>query len=663
MTPKEPSVSETNLPDGTDSGKGNPTGTDETVATGTISVNFGADGPATDGEAFMWNVVELDALNYKATGGEAGMGVKLKWTQTGAGEKLVLTGSADGQDVVTVKLNGDPVTGEFTYEVTLHKPLYHDKTPVEVGKSNPEDKSLDLTFPFIVKDGDGSISVSERGSLIVSIKDDMPEWDKEDKKHKNAEVTEASGAEGAGQIAFAFGADSGSFTWDADKLNEIEKPYQTYDADGKPVAVVWRADGQTLTGHAGEDGEAVITVTATLTDTGASYKVISSGALVHPEPQGEGVTADTTALDLDLPFILTDGDGDEVPGSTTVSVADTVATMDELLAPDPTGEEGTQLLPGGTADGSFSVTPGKDGVDWSTFSVDGEGLNEDGVVTLDDGSSFAFEKKDDGSLTGKYTYTAGDAPGKPTYTFAVKDRDGDLASESVTITVDTPAPTAVWATLFGTVDESQLKADDDPRFIGTTVNEGNLTTTGTLTITSYDDLTELKFGEAITYSLSKNDSVLTATADGKTIFTATLDADKGTYAVEMFGSVDAPGGGEPIPLKGTSLGPVATIYLTSDGLFASAEKATGEKLATVTVIKGGNFSGNENGLAVGDNDFGTKEAMQFDFEELQKEIAFTLSVKPKDQESLKGKWTAYDDQGEEFEMLKMLLLTDSGGNG
>ncbi len=284
----------------------------------------------------------------------------------------------------------------------------------------------------------------------IQVFDDAPALDPDN--NTSATVTDGSNVAGHGHIGFMFGADGKAdpkgghtpgvepFAWDAETLN-VEHLYQTYDADGAKVDIYWKIvpnlQGMDfLKGYAGENGAEVISVATWLNDRdgGADYSVTLSGALVHPAPVG-GV-ADTTPLDLQLPFIATDGDGDTVVGNAIVSVTDTVPEMTDLTAP----VDGT---------GTFTVDGGADGINWSTFTVNGQYLDPDGSVTVD-GATFAFGTTPEGGLDGTYTYTS-DAAGTPEYTFAVEDRDGDLTSQSVKIT------TEVGKVIFDTNDSHHLE--------------------------------------------------------------------------------------------------------------------------------------------------------------------------------------------------------------
>ncbi len=450
--------------------------------------------------------------------------------------------------------------------------------------------------------------------------------------------------------------------------------------------------------------------------------------------------------------------------------------------------------------------------------MNGQSLGPDGSVTID-GATFVFGKAADGSLDGTYTYTAGTEPGTPEYTFAVKDRDGDLTSKSVTIGVSNPAPTIAWTTPFGTVDESML-GNDLAQIAGTQANNGSLATTGVLEVTSYSGLTALDIGgttvdlslwtdqnqpytgtlaidvpngqvtglkvtcsagtpatytvelvytltsstqdhgtnptggegladaamptfdikaigggnvaseaatgkvqvlddapasvtpdawnggeggdlnglwgadgvhettgaffekpagdgpwalmdktgafqltsggKPITYTLSDDGSVLTASADGKTVFTVTLDAAGDKYVVDMVGSVDLIKANDPdIIISGQGLGNEPTVWLTAGGI-VKTEPAEADLFATIT--SSSVLNGNTHGLGVGNGPmFDAGEWMQFDFAKPQGEVGIGLSG------GLSGTWTAYGEDGTTvvatgtFNNVNGTLDIDAGG--
>ena len=173
-----------------------------------------------------------------------------------------------------------------------------------------------------------------------------------------------------GSIPFSFGpmgpAAANAFVWDRNVLDADGNPVFAYRADGTQAQVFWTVseDGLTLTGYAGPDGPAVITVSATLTDAGADYDVTLHGGIVHA--QGEG---HDDALDVNFGFTLTDGAGAQASGALPVTVHD-----DEIVLIDS------------NADMAWGGGPGSVGVDFATGFAEGAAdlkLDENGAAAMD----------------------------------------------------------------------------------------------------------------------------------------------------------------------------------------------------------------------------------------------------------------------------------------
>lgn len=375
---------------------------------------------------------------------------------TVSGQPVALIGDGNGpwsgvadttHGKVTLTVTGDGA-GKYTlsYSYTLTSPHTGE------GDNGRDEVSSADNFSIGVSGNESKVS--------VTIVDDVPFITSVDDASK-ALIDQLSGSQEAttGSILFTYGADGSAnsgtgngFSWDAENLN-TQTSYQTWDDAGKPTDLLWEVsqDGMTLTGF-GPKGEAVVEVKATEKDgkDGVDYTVTLHGALVHDK------TTQDEKLPLNLPFTVQDKDGDSVSGETTVTVQDTTPVMSDL-AP-PTVQGGGLLEPGSQATGSFVLDGKADGIDLSTFTVTVGGkeysLGEGDIVNLEGNAGslqFTFVQDPNGILQGEYTYTAGKEVGRLECTFSVKDRDGDVTSENVDITV-----TAKPGLFIGTNDGEEL---------------------------------------------------------------------------------------------------------------------------------------------------------------------------------------------------------------
>ncbi|WP_282606529.1 DUF5801 repeats-in-toxin domain-containing protein [Pelagibius sp. Alg239-R121] len=128
---------------------------------GDLDFDFGADGPGSISNVSFAGAEDSETGTDAAlTSGGAPVAFGAAAIVDGM---LILTGAADGEDVIEIKV--DQQTGE--YWVTLLGPVDHP----DVGESGAADP-LELTFDFIVQDSDSPDSA--KGSLTVTIEDDAP---------------------------------------------------------------------------------------------------------------------------------------------------------------------------------------------------------------------------------------------------------------------------------------------------------------------------------------------------------------------------------------------------------------------------------------------------------------------------------------------------------
>ncbi|MEA2119460.1 choice-of-anchor K domain-containing protein [Halovibrio sp. HP20-50] len=152
-----PGDNKVGIPDG-DAGVGYNDTTNATVASGTLAITGNGNAPVSVG-------IELGTLPNGLTSG----GNDITWSHE-SGNEAVAIGSADGQEVIRIELNGGVEavanSGSATsinYEVTLTQPVDHPVNSVEDT----------LSFAFDVSLSDG-INDPDTGTVTVTVEDDMP---------------------------------------------------------------------------------------------------------------------------------------------------------------------------------------------------------------------------------------------------------------------------------------------------------------------------------------------------------------------------------------------------------------------------------------------------------------------------------------------------------
>jgi len=377
--------------------------------------------------------------------------------------------------------------------------------------------------------------------------------------------------------------------------------------------------------------ENAINIVAAATDGDADTVTssIAIGDRFSFKDDGPSITAGVTGT---LPNALTTDDADTASGTSTdtanfsgaFSVASSNAGEDgdggtvwnyALAVTDPAtglssnGEPITVALSGNT------ITAQADGNTVFTIAVDAA----TGVVTLTqnaaidhdtaEANSADFSSDTKALLAGLITLTG---------TATITDADGDSASSSQTIDIGdkfvfTDDGPSVGVPEDASVSEANLAG-------GSSVNNGALTQTGSLDIglsadgvdTTFVSTTEADFqglgltsnNEALSYELSADGHTLTATADGNTIFVATItnpEAANAGYSFVLSGVLDhdQPGNDAQIDL------PFNFVVTDNDG-----DTATGSFDVTVnddvpTAVDQAGISLSEGGVTVGSASGGT----------------------------------------------------------
>ncbi|WP_037505026.1 hypothetical protein, partial [Sphingobium bisphenolivorans] len=155
-------------------------------------------------------------------------------------------------------------------------------------------------------------------------------------------------------LSFTAGSDAlSSFAFSTDLSHLVS------NLDGAGTDIVWVRDSATqITGHLGTAAGAVA-ITLTLTAPaniapGATGSVTVTATLSDDLPHELANAAQTQSLGYAI-VQASDNDGDTANGQVNVSVTDDVPTLTVSDTP-------TSVVEGGTANGTWALTPGADGV-------------------------------------------------------------------------------------------------------------------------------------------------------------------------------------------------------------------------------------------------------------------------------------------------------------
>lgn len=468
------------------------TDSDETTVGGSLGIDFGADDanavvdggtPSSDGDrAVTFNVstiAALDLLNLTSEGDPIAYGLSPDGT--------VLTATAGGRMIFTVTLS-DTDDGSYIFDLV---------DAIDHPDSFSED-DIDLTFDFVATDSDGDTA---GGSFTVTVDDDAP------KLTGTVENTVEEEALVAG--------------------NE-----DTLDADGND------------TDTAGDS--TIVSAVA----TGSLQGIVTVGADEVTGVTGGASFALSTDT-LDLPVLTSGGEpvAYDVTGDTLTAYVDgTGGTPGQF---DPADSIIFTLQVQANGDYTFTLNEALDHFDPTADST----ASDEETLTLDF-SSIIIPTDQDGdaiSVTSAFTIDViDDVPVIGTSEAALVDED-ELATGNMDAATDDDA-TVTNATIDTDSDETTVGgslnidfgADDANAVLngGIPVGDGDRAVTfSTDAVATLAALALTSGNELITYALSPDKTVLTATADGQTVFTVALSDDgNGSYIFDLSAPIDHPAG-------------------------------------------------------------------------------------------------------------------------
>lgn len=454
-------------------------GSTNEIVTGALPINFGIDGPGTI------DFASLSGTTVRDTGGNVVTSGGEVVTYSFSGNTL--TASTPSGVVFTVVIN-DVASGTFT--VQFFEPLDE-----PIGGTEDE---ITLSLPFRVTDGNGSATT---GTLNITVDDDTPEI-------------------GTPQDALADEDDLPVGNMDAETGDDVPVTNGTIDTDSDATTVA----GTLNIAFGADDSNAVVNGgtpagpgdRAVTFATDAVTTLIALGLTSEGDALGYAVSPDGTTLTATAGgrTIFTVTLSDTGSGSYLFDLEDTLDHADGST------EDNIDLVfnftatdsDGDTADSSFTVT-----IDDDATVI---GTPEDALVDEDD---LAGAPNGDLATGNMDTATGDDA----TVTNGVIDTDGDATTVAGSLNIS-----------FGADDGNTIVNGGTPSGPG-----DRAVTFASDAISTLDALNLTSEGDTITYALSANDTVLTASAGGRTIFTVTLsDTGDGSYLFDLRGAIDHPSG-------------------------------------------------------------------------------------------------------------------------
>ncbi|TQV70862.1 DUF5801 repeats-in-toxin domain-containing protein [Denitrobaculum tricleocarpae] len=351
------------------------------------------------------------------------------------GSFLYLTGSADGNDVIEIRV--EKATGN--YVTTLLGPIDHP----DAGETGSRD-NLDLSFEYTVTDGDGD---SDTALLTVRVSDDGPDarWTLASSL-RESDLDNQGQESVSGHLRFDFGADGAGDVTVTD-LSWAHDVGQDGVFDGVLTAggeaVVFGAASEdglgniVLTGRApiGESGSSLDVISVTVNQTSGAYSIDLQRALDHPDA---GQTGFLDQLLLAFKYTVTDADGDSDSNLLKVFVRDDGpdarwTASEEALKESNLHDQGFEKLEGQLKIDFGADGPGSVSVDDLRYVADPEGRFGRGLSLTSGGQPVTFgDAVDDGEgniiLTGSAPIGEGGAP-LPVMTITVDKSSGAYSVE------------------------------------------------------------------------------------------------------------------------------------------------------------------------------------------------------------------------------------------
>ncbi|MBY6216719.1 VCBS domain-containing protein, partial [Qipengyuania aquimaris] len=514
---------------------------DSANTTGTIGLDFGADGAGT--------------VAFSTSGAPAG------FQYVTSGDDILIQQDQGSGFVTVITVTLDPTTGDYT--VTHNLPVLH-------ADGNDENNQA-FTLSYTVTDGDGDTAT---GSLSIDVDDDTP-------VALDADSTGTVDEDGLGGIAGGDGDVAGEATVATGSVTSLfsagaDTPL-TFGLDSASVVSYLESLGLQSDGADLEYGVANGTITASVPGaTIFTFTLASDGSwefeLLGPLDHPTANTEDDLVIDFGPLVQATDADGDTVDaiGSVLVTIDDDtpVADLDIASISEDTPSVGGNVI----SDDAF----GGDGQgDPAVIAVTGAGGRAGVVGGTTTGALGTLTLNGDGT----YTYTLDTAAAQylddgerffDSFTYTIVDDDGDTSTTKLVIVINgaNDAPEAsddtnwVLDVVVGADPSTSGNVLDDLDHPGAPsgsfadaadndVDGDNLTITG-VTGGSVGASLAGNYGAIVinadgtyTYTLDAENAVVDALNDGETLtdtFTYTVSdgtaTDTATVTVTIFGVND-----------------------------------------------------------------------------------------------------------------------------
>ncbi|MCE8040284.1 retention module-containing protein [Halomonas sp. MCCC 1A11062] len=554
------------------------TGVDSTVyEAGLISVEN-----TSETASGSFQVSATDGIAHVTVDGQTFSLAQLQGFSSGSPSAAIVT------DMGTLYLTGYSGTanvGTITYQYTLKEVQAHGS------QGSATDGVLTDTIVVVVKGvGDSAMT----GHLTIAIVDDVPQ---------------------------AVNDNGGTVTEDAvqNVLSGNVLSNDSFGADGPAggaATVSWNVSSAQLA-DIGQYGTLVLN-----TDGSWSFTLDNSLAKVQALKASDLLT-------FNLGYTITDADGDRASATLGFSIQGTDDSASVIVS---TGGADSTVYEAGltsaadtreTAGGSFQISA-SDGI--ATLNVMGQvftlaqlqGFNESspsvGIVTsmgtlyLTGFSGTATA----GTVSYQYTLSAAQSHGAP------GTATNDVLTDSISLSVNGVGGSTASGTL------SVAIIDDAPVTNVTnavSVNAIGASFTGSLADIGADYPGKVVFsgtppagltsgGKAVTYQVSGDGSVLTASAGGQVVFTLTGHPN-GTYTFQQYQPLDLSILNSTLQGSVGASGPQPAYYIYEDGTFGSSATA---KAWSVKITGSGNINPSTQGMGVGNNIFDTGEKMRIDFD-------------------------------------------------
>ncbi|USO04205.1 MAG: type I secretion C-terminal target domain-containing protein [Rhodospirillales bacterium] len=448
----------------------------------------------------------------------------------------------DASTVTNVTFDGTdyavPAGGSVTI-VAEFGTLTMDATGAWTYQATAEDPDGIEMFTYSLTDSEGDTDTAELSIQVTP--DDEPNV-----INARNTVDETDGFDTvSGTVTIDYGADTpGVLMGDGRFTSSGSRAGGVLTHEGTPVVVTFDAGANAYTGVAG-----AVTVFTLQISTNGDYTFQQLAGLDHAD------TADANDMILlNFGVTATDSDGDTGTGRIRISVYDDgpVAMDDTTSLTDPATSVSGNVLANDNvgADEPGSVTE-------VTFGGTTAAVPAGGSATIN-GAYGTLVMNSDGSY--EYTVTVDDVDGVDSFSYAMKDYDGDSDTANLSIQVTAHDDEPIVVNAVETVDETNLNIVEPGTVNVNYGGDGPGTLSGSGLFSSGGSQlggTLSHNGVAVSVTFNAGTNTYTGAAGGTTVFTLQVNAD-GTYSYQQFASLDHADASDPDDVITLNFGVTAT---------------------------------------------------------------------------------------------------------